>query len=209
MADDEPVNRSDSFACSYRLRSSARFFGQAGILVTRPQPVVSNFKIRPAGAARPTTRGRNRITARDCSCNQAGCTIPSQLDRIRLLRSIDGEQGRIGDHGRIAVAEGVLSAIYGDHERKQKARAIGTAPRNQRTLIANSAAKDRSDAVSRIELILTANCENFENLRLNDSGSSTLCDRGHAAVNARYPSVQLTPFSPWGTISSSPPSANL
>jgi hypothetical protein len=51
MADDEPANRSDSFACSYRLRSSARFFGQAGILVIRPQPVVSNFKIRPAGAA--------------------------------------------------------------------------------------------------------------------------------------------------------------
>lgn len=65
MADDEPANRSDSFACSYRLRSSARFFGQAGSLVIRPQPVVSNFKIRPAGAARPTTRGRNRITARD------------------------------------------------------------------------------------------------------------------------------------------------
>jgi hypothetical protein len=111
MADDEPANRSDSFACSYRLRSSARFFGQAGSLVIRPQPVVSNFKIRPAGAARPTTRGRNRITARDCSCNQAGCTIPSQLDRILVLRSIGGEHGRIGGHGRIAVTEGVLNAI--------------------------------------------------------------------------------------------------
>jgi hypothetical protein len=82
----------------------------------------------------------------------------------------------------------------GDHERKQKARAIGTAPRNQRTLIANSAAKERSGAVSRIELLLTANCENFENLRLNDSGSSTMSDRGLAAVNAGYPRVAAAAY---------------
>jgi len=31
----------------------------------------------------------------------------------------------------------------GNHEKNQKANAIGMAPRNQRTLIANSATKDR------------------------------------------------------------------
>jgi hypothetical protein len=111
MADDEPANRSDSFACSYRLRSSARFFGQAGILVIRPQAVVSNFKIRPAGAAvQRRAAGIESQPATVPAIKQVAQT-PLQLDRTRVLRSIDGEHGRIGDHGRIAVAEGVLSAI--------------------------------------------------------------------------------------------------
>jgi len=75
----------------------------------------------------------------------------------------------------------------GNHEKNQNASPIGMAPRNQRTLIANSAAKDRSAAVFCIELILMANCEKIENLRLNQCKSATLCDRGWRASPPSYP----------------------